>query len=195
MKTYKATLKSRSPYSQSKHYTEDAVPKLEKERPDDYEKRTWRNRMHANKKGEVFIPPMAISRCLQDAAKFLSLQIPGKGKQTYTKHFDAGIMVVDPIPLGVQRDEVQGESLYVPTDGRPGGAKRCMKTFGVIESWEGEVTIHVLDETITGEVLRRVLDEAGNLIGIGRFRPRNRGYYGRFEVTRFEEISSAEAAE
>jgi hypothetical protein len=195
MRTYKARLISQSPYSQSRHYTEDEVPKLEKEQPADYEKRTWRYRMHASKKGEVFIPPGSITRCLQDAAKFLSLQIPGKGKQTYTKHFDAGIMVIDPIMLGVKRDEVPGESLFVPKDGKPGGGSRVTKTFGFIESWEGDAIIHVLDETITGDVLLRVLREAGNLIGIGRFRPRNRGYYGRFEVASFEEVSAAEAAQ
>lgn len=195
MRTYKARLVSQSPYSQCRHYTEDDAPKLEKEQPADYEARTWRYRMHANKKGEVFIPPMAITRCLQDAAKFLSLKIPGKQNHTYTKHFDAGIMVVDPILLGVKRDKVPGESIYVPSSGTPGGAKRVTKIFGVVESWEGDAIIHVLDETITRDVLLRHLREAGNLIGIGRFRPRNRGYYGRFSVESFEEVAVAEAAE
>jgi hypothetical protein len=40
----------------------------------------------------------------------------------------------------------------------------------------------VLDETVTEEVFRNVLEQAGAFIGIGRFRPRNNGFYGRFKV-------------
>jgi len=50
------------------------------------------------------------------------------------------------------------------------------------------VVFHVIDETVTRDVLAQHLAEAGKLIGIGRFRPRNNGYYGRFNVTSLEEI-------
>jgi hypothetical protein len=186
MKTYKAKLKSKSPYSQSRHYTAD---KLEKEQPADYERRTWRNRMHVSDDGEVFIPPMAIKNCLQDAAKFLSIQIPGKGKATYTKHFEAGVLVVDELMLGINANDVAGEELFVPSDGRPGGGKRVLKVFPLIPKWEAEATIHVVDETITEDVLKRHLDEAGTLIGMGRFRPRKRGFYGRFDVVSLKAAS------
>lgn len=52
----------------------------------------------------------------------------------------------------------------------------------MIESWCGLITIHVLDDTITEDVLEDHLKQAGQFIGIGRFRPRNNGYYGRFKV-------------
>lgn len=184
MKTYIASIKGTSPYSQSKHYD---VPRLEKEGPDAYEKRTWRNRMHVDESGYVTIPPMAFKNCLSDAAKFLSMQIPGKGKATYTKHFEAGVMVIDQVPLAIKAEDVKPESLFVPPSGKRGDGKRVTKIFPFIPpGWEGKVTIHVIDETITGDVLRQHLDEAGRLIGIGRFRPRNNGFYGRFSVTSFE---------
>ena len=31
-------------------------------------------------------------------------------------------------------------------------------------------------------VFEHVLNQMGNIIGVGRFRPRNNGYYGRFVV-------------
>lgn len=40
----------------------------------------------------------------------------------------------------------------------------------------------ILDEIITEEVFREHLADAGSFIGIGRFRPRNNGFYGRFLV-------------
>jgi hypothetical protein len=188
MKTYRATLTGHSPYSQSRHYT---VDKLDREQPDAYERRTWRGRMHVDEHGHVFIPPMAIKNCLSEAAKFLGLQIKGKQKCTYTKHFEAGVIVLDPIGLGIVANDVQGESLFVPASGKRGDGKRVDRIFPFIPpGWSGEASIVVIDQTITAEILELHLVEAGNLIGIGRFRPRNNGYYGRFKVSEFREASA-----
>lgn len=183
MKTAVAKLKSASPYSQSKHYTTD---KLEKEGAKDYESRTWRDRMHTDENGLVFIPPMSFKNCLSEAAKFLSVQIPGKGKSTYTKHFEAGVLVTDALKLGINASDVKGEWLFVPSDGVRGSGKRVDKCFPVIHEWSGDVTFYILDETITKDVFHEVLKQAGAFIGIGRFRPRNNGFYGRFTVESFK---------
>lgn len=172
-------LRSISPYSQSRFHN---TPKLEKEGADDHEKRTWRGKLHTNADGIVVIPPTAFKNCLSEAAKYLSVQIPGKGKATYTKHFEAGVLVLEHTPLGVKAADVPGEWLHVPSDGRRGGAKRVMRCFPVIDAWEAEVAFHILDDTITKPVFMTHLQEAGKFIGIGRFRPRNNGFYGRFEV-------------
>ncbi len=180
MKLATAYLKSATPYSQSRHYTDD-VPKLPKELAKDYEERTWMYRLHADEKG-VFIPPMAFKNCISEAAKFLGEQIPGKGKSTWTKHFEAGILVVEKIHLGMQRADVSHEWLFVPADGVRGSGKRVNKCFPVIHSWEAAVPFLVINNLITEDVFKHHLEQAGSLIGIGRFRPRNNGYYGRFTV-------------
>lgn len=183
MRTAIATLKSISPYSQSRaHFT----PELEKESKDDYERRTWRERLHVTADGRVYIPPMSFKNCLSEIAKYLGMQIKGKGKSTYTKHFEAGVLVVEPLVIDIKKEEVAGDWLYVPADGVRGSGKRVMKCFPVIHSWRGEVTFMVLDETITPDVFEKHLREAGSFIGIGRFRPRNNGFYGRFEVQKIE---------
>lgn len=179
MHTAIAKLKSISPYSQGKYHQIDP---LEKEGKDEYEKRTWKGRLHTNESGNVIIPPMAFKNMLSDAARYLGIQIPGKGKSTYTKHFEAGVMVLDPMVLPVKDEDVKGQWLHVPSDGKRGGSKRVMRCFPLIPSWQGEVIIHVLDDTITKDVLLDHLQQGGQFIGIGRFRPRNNGYYGRFEV-------------
>ena len=92
MKVVSVHLESISAYSQSKYYE---TPHLERENPKDYEARTWRDRLHVDEKGEVYIPPMAFKNVLSEIAKFLGMQIPGKGKSTYTKHFEAGLLVMD----------------------------------------------------------------------------------------------------
>lgn len=179
MKIATAKLKSVSPYSQS---AKIQSPKGDREKPADYETRTWRERCHVTRDGNVFIPPMAFANSLKEAAKFLSIQIPGQGKATYTKNFEAGVMVLEPLVLPLKPNDISGETLFVPSDGKRGGGKRVEKIFPLIPSWQGTVQYHILDDIITEDVFRRVLIASGTLIGIGRFRPRNCGYYGRFAV-------------
>jgi hypothetical protein len=178
-----ATLKSISPYSQSRYH---ATEHLERESHDDYEKRTWRERLHVNKDGHVFIPPMSFKNSLSEGAKYLSMKVPSGGKATYTKHFEAGILVMDPLVLPIKKTDVTFDALFVPSDGRRGGGSRVMKQFPLIPEWRGTVLYHVLDDTITEPVFKKHLRETGNFIGIGRFRPRNNGYYGRFTIEKLE---------
>jgi hypothetical protein len=168
-----------SPYSQSKYIQEK---KTRDETHADFEKRSWQQRCHWDDSGRVYIPPMSFKNCLSEAAKYKSIQIPGKGKSTYTKHFEAGVLVVDPLVLEVTKDTLQSEWLHVPSDGRRGGTTRVEKCFPLIPQWSGAVEFLILDEIITPEVFEEHLTDAGSFIGIGRFRPRNNGFYGRFKV-------------
>lgn len=179
MITAVAQLESVSPYSQSRHYEVDKLPK---ELANDFEKRTWRERCHVNEDGNVYIPPMSLKNCLSEAAKYLGIQIPGKGKATFTKHFEAGVLVMDPVVLPVKKEEIAGEWYFVPADGKRGSGSRVSKCFPVVPAWSGEAKFYVLDQTITKDVFQQHLEEAGKFIGIGRFRPRNNGFYGRFSV-------------
>ena len=154
MKTAIATLKSCAPYSQSKHYQTE---KFTKELARDYEARTWRDRLHVDQDGHIFIPPMSFKNCLSDAAKFLSIQIPGKGKSTYTKHFEAGVLVVDALVLPIKKDDVPGEWLFVPSDGVRGSGKRVEKCFPVIHQWGGKVEFLVIDENTRVQEFREKL--------------------------------------
>jgi len=178
MPMYKAELRSLSPYSQSKFHD---VPKKEKEQADAYEARTWRERLHVMK-DEIFIPPMALKNCLSECAKYLGMQIPGRGKNTYTKHVEAGVMITEPIFLGIKKDDAIGEWFFMDSQGRRGGSSRVKRCYPMVPEWKATVEIHVIDETITEDVLKLHLEEAGKFIGIGRFRPRNNGFYGRFEL-------------
>lgn len=174
-----ASIEGVTTYSQNRCHE---TPKLDKEIHKDYEERTWLERAHVNKDGYMFIPPMSFKNCLSEAAKFLTIQIPGKGKSTYTKHFEAGIMVVDPLVLKTKKEDILPEWVFVPADGVRGGNKRVWKCFPVVHEWGGDVIFHILDDTITEKVFEYHLEEAGKIIGIGRFRPRRNGYYGRFKV-------------
>ena len=181
LRTVVTSLEGISPYSQSQKIR---TPREQRETSADHEKRCWKERCHVNADGRIFIPPMAFKNCLSEAAKFLAIQIPGKGKATYTKHFEAGVLVVEGLTLPVDIDNVVGEWLFFPSDGKRGSGKRVDKCYPVFHQWAGNVSWLIFDDAITSDIFEQHLREAGNFIGLGRFRPRNNGYYGRFKVNK-----------
>ena len=159
------------------------------EGPDDHEERTWKERLHTDENGVAVIPPMAIKNCLADCAKYLSESVPGKGKSTYTKHFEAGILCLEPASLGIKAKDVQGTKLHVPSDGIKGGAKRVYRYFPTIPTgWEAECHITVMDPILISkpEKIHEYFVHAGKFIGLGCFRPRRGGFWGRFTVESFK---------
>lgn len=190
----KVTLKSATPYSQSRNIDPLDYPKKAKEGPDAYDERVWPMRLHVNSAGNVFIPSTAFENAIREAAKRLAISVPGKGKTLYSKYFEAGIQVLNEVELPIKAEAVPGERLFVPSNGRPGGGTRVYKRFPRIDSWSGDLTIAILDDLIPEEVFRKVLESSGQLVGIGRFRPQNRGTYGRFSVESFAWIEDGDSA-
>lgn len=95
MQLYTAHLQSTTPYCQGRHHD---TPKLEREQPEAYDKRTYLNRLHTST-GRIFIPPMAFKKCLEETAQYVKMQIVGQGKATYTKNFKRGVLVNEPIMI------------------------------------------------------------------------------------------------
>lgn len=183
MREVTVKIKGLSPYSQSKMHDE---PKLDKETADAYENRTWRSKCTTDAAGMIEIPAMAFKQALPVAARKLGKQIPGRGKSTYTKYFEADVICTGNAPLGVHRDEVESVTINANSDGVRGSGKRVKRTFPVIPEWETEATFMIFDDTVTPEVFEEVLRTAGMGVGIGRFRPENGGLNGRFEPVRFD---------
>lgn len=179
-------LKSASPFQYSKPIPEK---KQRDETHEAFEDRVWIQRAHVNGDGFLFIPPAAFKNCLSEAAKYKSIQIPGKGKSTYTKHFEAGVQVSEPLVLTDRPEDVDKDGanliclpLFVPASGRRGDGKRVWKKFPVLQKWEGIATYLVLDELIDNDTFHQHLIDSGQFIGVGAFRPRNNGHFGRFDV-------------
>lgn len=175
-------LEGSSPYSQSRHYDESTAAKKNGESPSDYEDRTWQHRAHVTKGGNLFIPGMAFANALKTSAKRLRIKVKGKGNSEFTKHFEAGVMVLEDLKLPLRLEDADRDTLFVPSDGVRGSGKRVTKHFPRIDEWEGALKFYILDPVITREVFEGVLRNAGKLVGIGRFRPEKCGHYGRFNV-------------
>ena len=137
MKIATAQLSSVSPYSQSRYH---ATPKKDKESADAHERRTWRNRLHVNADGIVVIPQMALKNCLSEAAQYLAIKIPGKGNATYTKHFDAGVLVLEAASTGIEAEKVNSEELFLDANGKRNSGTRVVRIYPVIPEWSATAT-------------------------------------------------------
>lgn len=182
-------LESNSFYSQSKYAEHDPMKGETKE---DTDKRCYREHLHVNEKGNVVILGIAIKNALCEAAKFRPQKGPSGGKSTWTKNFEAGLLPLDDMDLGIPQDDVEVEKLFLPSDGKRGSGKRVPKYYPLIPKWKGVCTLYVLDDQITQEIFKTYLGEAGLFIGLGRNRPRNNGWYGRFKVKEilWEDVAS-----
>jgi hypothetical protein len=175
----RARLKSLSPYSQSKGHE---TPMLDKEQHDAFDKRTWREKAHVGADGRVFIPPMALKSCPTEAAAFLKLRIPGRGRSEYGKHLAAGVLCVQPLVLPIHKDDLKHEDVHCDSNGQRNSGSRVWRRFPIIDAWEGVAEFNILDRTITPDIFIQHLVAGGQFVGIGRFRPINRGWFGRFEL-------------
>lgn len=172
-----------SPYSPSRAHQAE---KHDRETHDAHDLRTWREKAHCREDGRVLVPAMAFKQALDRAATMRGEKIPGKGASTYARRFKSGVLILEPLLLDATKDKMDSVRIHANADGVRGSGKRVWRTFPVINQWGGELTIHILDDMITAEVFERHLIEAGQFVGVGRFRPVNGGVNGRFEVKRVD---------
>lgn len=183
MKQFVAELKGLTPYGQGKMHLEEKLPQ---ELNDAYAERTWPARAHTAA-GEVYIPPMAFKLMLESTARYAKTPIPGRLKETYTKHYRQGIIIPDPIMLGIQIADVQPAKVF--TWAEPSRrSTRVWRYFPVIEQWAGVLTIIAIDDIFTAAVVEEHLRLGGKLVGIGVWRPESGGMWGKFDVTHFAEV-------
>lgn len=186
-KTFKVTLSS-MPGSQFMSGCPVTSSKGPNETHEQFEERTWKEKIRTNKQGEVVLNQFALKNALEGSAKRLKRKIPGEGKSTYTKLFVQGVMVGKNPLLKTKagkpykRDDFQGIPLFVPSDGNRGSKTRVTRIFPTIDEWQCELELIVIDPKITEDVLQEHLNEAGIFIGLGSMRAENGGVNGRFIV-------------
>lgn len=178
MRTATVKLESIAPYSQSRMLEEK---KKDKETYDDFEERIWREKAHIDDDGHAFIPAFAFKQAIDLAAKYLG-KIPGKGNQTWSKHFTGGVVVTEAITLATKKEQLTPVWINAHSNGKRGAGTRVRRCFPVIPKWAGELNVTVVAEEITEAAFQKAMELAGAMVGIGRFRPENGGNNGRFIV-------------
>lgn len=177
-KTATVSLRGLSAYQAGNFFTSEKKPR---ETHDDFERRCWRERLHVYQ-GQAGIPPAAFQKAVIEAARMLKEPVPGRKGETYIKFFERGLLVLEPLLLGVAPEAVPGLPLRVPSDGRKGGGKRVLKFFPTIDQWGGNVQFHITHDLIAPDIFERHIREAGLFVGVGVYRPQSGGTNGRFAV-------------
>lgn len=177
------TLKSVTPYSQSRQH---GSPALKSEAKDAYEMRTWKEKAHVTDTNTLGIPAMSFLQSVMEGAKYSKRQIPGQGKATWTAKFKSGLMIVDQlIDTGIAMDDVNHVDVMCDAKGMTGSAvsTRVLRRFPQVPAWNAKFDVWVMDPIITPDVFEEMVNIAGLFIGIGRWRPAmNGGMNGRFQI-------------
>lgn len=171
-----------TPYSQSR--------KLLDERPkskswDEWEKDTWLDKLNVEN-GKIIIPGHGIQQAIIAAAKYSGAQIPGQGKKTWTAKFTSGILIDGDGETGATPADARAVSIQANSDGVRGSGKRVLRIFPQLDTWSATFDVLILDPIISRQVFQDTLEIAGQLIGLGRFRPEKGGRNGRFIIDRID---------
>jgi hypothetical protein len=130
---------------------------------------------------QLYILIECIFSCIICSGKFHKI---GKNKVTTMKSslIPAGISILsDVLPLNTSHFEVDSRAVVIPSTGG-----RIMKHRARLDEWKTNFSIEV-DKTLFSEkIVRKIIDDAGQKIGLLDFRPDRKGYFGKFKVTKWE---------
>lgn len=128
--------------------------------------------LYKDGKGKISQPAIHFEAAMIKAAANFKFS----GKKTYKEPFKAGVFVTpDLIHHKNDKWEVDLQPAVV-------NRSRIMRSRPRFDNWELDFDVEIIDERITGDTVKRILEEAGKYNGIGDQRPR----YGRFEVKKFK---------
>ena len=129
----------------------------------------------SGKKKELIIPSEVLYASILNASSFHKIN------RRSAKSILAGSIRVEPMEISL------GTSKYV-VDIRPVVIQRArvIKGRARLDKWKASFQI-TYNEKLIGdpEIIRTVLEEAGQRIGIMDFRPQKGGQYGTFKITKF----------
>jgi hypothetical protein len=151
--------------------------RLEKYNPEvEAEKATYRNEA-----GKLYVPSTAIKGTMINASSFKK-----SGKYAARSIIAGGVKVKETeIPISPQKYEIDLRTVVIQR-------QRVVKARPKFPVWKLNFTL-VYNEEIIGDVnlIRSILDDAGQRIGLLDFRPQKSGEFGQFKVTKFEVVGNA----
>jgi hypothetical protein len=130
--------------------------------------------------GTLYQPNTHIRGSLIEAGK--EFTIKGKGKSTYSKVIGYSVEVN---PMEIEHKKTKWETYSVlavnPTTGGRNPVHRPM-----FREWELDFQLTFDESRIHPDVMKEILETAGQIVGIGDWRPNKKGTFGKFEVIKWE---------
>jgi hypothetical protein len=131
-------------------------------------------------KGKLYFPSINIYSSIIAAGQFHKI---GKNKVTTQKSslIPAGILMnQEVIYFSKPNDnhfEVDSRPVVIPSTGG-----KIMKHRARLDAWELNFELEVDKNMFSEKQVRSIVDDSGQKIGLGDFRPSRKGFYGRFVV-------------
>lgn len=139
--------------------------------------------------GKEMIPQPNLLRCLVEGGRFHKA---GKTQLTTAKSSHLyGCVDIEGAEIAIVHSQpwkVDTRAVRIPATGGRILAHRPM-----FDDWALEFFVNLDTEILGAKVFRMVVDDAGKRIGLGDFRPATKGPYGKFVVTKWEEVKELAA--
>jgi len=181
MKKYKVEITGITPllHNKPEEYGFD-VQWVEKQASTDYEQEALK-KLYVDSDGKIYQPATHIDRALIEAGK--KIKVKGQGKATYSKLF--GSMVsVEEFEIVHQKQDYEIHKCLVVIPSTKG---RIMRYRPMFKDWVLEFHVQG-EEEIPADVIKEAFEIAGKYVGIGDWRPEKKGKFGKFQVTKFQEV-------
>lgn len=139
-------------------------------------------KLYMNSEGELYQPSTHIYGALIEAGKHK--KVVGKGKATYSKIVGYAVEI-NPFEI---THKIQDWEIFSILAVNPNTKGRNLLHRPILKKWTLDFEV-IFDETeVPKEIMKELLDIAGRIAGLGDWRPSKKGFYGKFHVTKFEDV-------
>ena len=129
--------------------------------------------------GQPIIPQPNLMRCLVEGGRFHKI---GKTQVTTSKSSILyGCMDVDGPVIDIEHEQPWRVDQRPVRNPSTGG--RLLTNRPCFDDWALSFTLLIDESIISPKLVRQIIDDAGQRIGLGDFRPACKGPFGRFKVT------------
>jgi hypothetical protein len=180
------TIEGISPYSSSRIHGTPFLSPEEKKDHAGYDKRTWMEKAHFDSEGKVFVPKKALLESVIEASKRRGTKVAGRGNKTFGSLMEGGIIVLDDLYTGAMKSDLRSATFNCHAKGDRKDHARVPRIFPMLDKWGGKIKVVLTDPNITRDEFEASVRDAGVMVGVGRYRPANRGDNGRFVVKTVE---------
>jgi hypothetical protein len=135
----------------------------------------WRNN---EPESELVIPADCFMQCFINSSKNFKV-----GKKSATSSFIASAPLIQPFEIGLGTNKYDVDVRTVVIKGRG----RIIRGRALIKKWKVAFTIDWSEEYFAdASIMEAIIKESGRRVGIMDYRPTCRGFFGRFEMIKFE---------
>jgi len=181
LKTYNVEIKGVTPLLFNR-FIESTIASQVKKRVGATKEINVEDKLYKTTDGKIYTPATHIRGMLINAGKYFKIQ--GKGKATYSKIIGATVTIQ---PEAIVHENQKWE-IFSISGVNPSTRGRTMIHRPMMKEWKLSFQLIFNPEEIPEDVMKNILDYGGNYVGIGDWRPEKKGQFGKFIVTKFEEL-------